>query len=99
MVPLGASTAGETLCVIERSAAATLTLAVAVLFERLASLPDSLTVTVSLIVVPTTPAPGLTFTTTVSVAVPPLAATVMPELAVHVIVPVVPAPGTVHEKL
>ncbi|HKQ87772.1 MAG TPA: hypothetical protein VJS43_13495, partial [Candidatus Acidoferrales bacterium] len=77
-----------------RSAATTVTDAVALLLAEFGSVPFSLTVTVSEMVVPATPDPGITVTITVSVAFPAGAITV-PELAVHVIVPVPPTGGNV----
>ena len=87
---------GDPTWVLDRSADVTVTDAVALLFAGFGSVPFSLAVTVSEIVVPATPDPGFTVTTTVRVAVPPGAITV-PELAVQVIVPVPPTGGNVPQ--
>ena len=92
MVPPGAMADAETVWVIERSAPATVTEALAVLSAGVGSVPVSLMVTELVIVDPAT-ASGLTDTTTVKTALPGSKFV----LAVQMIAPVAPTAGCVPQ--
>ena len=96
IVPVGTTTEGDTVCVIERSAEVTVTEDVAVLFALLGSAVVAPTVTESVIMLPVTLVPGLTVTTTVNVAVLP-DVSVPKKFNVQLIVPVPPTAGWVPQ--